>query len=227
MNIGAAHCGFDVTRYQGSHEEAHRELCSELGWVTTSKILLFVGRLEGTEGHYMGRLMTHKNPEFALDIARRCIAKDDRIRFVMVGDGAAKKLEFEARVNRWGLGNKISLLGLRSDVPRLMQGSDLLLFPSLAEGLGMVAVEAQAAGLRVIASDTTPRECVIVPKLVEFCSLNSTASHWADEALRLIRLPGEDSFTANSAVMNSAFSIESSAARLCKLYGRARCSLAE
>ena len=218
-NMGAAHCGFDVTRYQGNYEETHAELCTELGWNKSSKVLLFVGRLEGTEGLHMGRSMTHKNPEFALDIARESIAKDDRIRLVMVGAGEGKRRWFEEKVSTWGLSNKISLLGERSDVPRLMLGSDLLLFPSLAEGLGMVAVEAQAAGLRVIASDTTPRECVVVPDLIAFCSLNATATYWAEQSLRLINAPRPDSHSSNLAVSKSPFSVVNSAGLLLQLYG--------
>ncbi len=218
-NMGAAHCGFDITRYQGDYEDTHTKLCTELGWDKSSKILLFVGRLEGAEGLYRGRLMTHKNPEFALEIARECIAKDERTRLLMVGAGGGKKRAFEESVSTWGLSNKIRLLGERSDVPRLMLGSDLLLFPSLAEGLGMVAVEAQAAGLRVIASDTTPRECVVVPDLIEFCSLSATAAYWAQQSLRLINGPRPDSRSSNSAVSKSAFSIVNSAGLLLQLYG--------
>ncbi len=219
MNMGAAHCGFDVTKYQGDYETTHVALCKELGWNKSSKILLFVGRLEGTEGWHMGRLMTHKNPKFALDIARECIAKDDRIRLVMVGAGQGKRHEFEEKVSTWGLSNKIRLLGQRSDVPRLMVGSDLLLFPSLAEGLGMVAVEAQAAGLPVIASDTTPRECVVVPDLIEFCPLRADSTYWAEQCLRLINGPRPDPLSSNSAVSKSAFSIVNSAGLLLQLYG--------
>jgi glycosyltransferase involved in cell wall biosynthesis len=218
-NVGAAHCGFDLTRYQGDYESTHKELCSELGWDNSSKILLFVGRLEGAQGLHMGRLMTHKNPEFSLDVARECLARDDRVRLVMVGAGEEKKREFEEKVSAWKLNNQIRLLGVRSDVPRLMLGSDLLLFPSLAEGLGMVAVEAQAAGLRVIASDTTPRECVVVPDLIEFCALNATPAYWADRALRLINAPRRDSTSCNAAVSKSAFSIANSADLLLQLYG--------
>ena len=59
-----------------------------------------------------------------------------------------------------------------------MIGSDLLLFPSLAEGLGMAVVEAQAAGLPVLASDTTPREAVINRGTITFCSLQSPVEDW-------------------------------------------------
>jgi glycosyltransferase involved in cell wall biosynthesis len=218
VTLGSAHCGFDVTQYQGDYEAAHAEICRESGWDDSTKVMLFVGRLEGADVVHRGRQMTHKNPAFTLEVAKECIAKDERVRLLMVGAGETKRREFEARVEEWGLDEKIRFLGVRSDVPRLMLGSDLLLFPSLAEGLGMVVVEAQAAGLRVLASDSTPRECVVIPEMIKFKSLTEHPAEWAREALTLINLPRPNPADYNRLVRNSVFSIENSTARLIELY---------
>ncbi len=216
--LGLAHCGFDVNQYQGDYKKAHASVCREFGWPETSKLILFIGRLEADEVVHLGRTMTHKNPAFALDVARECIARDEKVRLVMVGAGDAKRREFEDEVRGWGLEKEIRFAGVRQDVPRLMLGSDLLLFPSLAEGLGMVVVEAQAAGLRVLASDTTPRECVVIPELVDFVSLDASPDQWADRAMDLMSLVRLDTNECGATVRQSAFSIESSAARLLHLY---------
>ena len=219
LRLDAAHCGFDVVPYQGDRTAAHRDLCRELGWPQSSKVILFVGRLEGAEIVYNGRRMTHKNPAFALAVARACIAKDASVHLAMAGSGEQKKKEFETTVREWGIREHVSFLGLRKDVPRLMLGSDLLLFPSLAEGLGMVVVEAQAAGLRVLASDTTPRESVVVPELVEFLELSADPERWAAAALRLLEMEAPSAAQCNSTVRQSPFSIQNSAAQLVDLYG--------
>ena len=132
--------------------------------------------------------------------------------------GGGLIIEFEAKVKAWGMQKSILLIGARSDIPHLMSGANFFLFPSIAEGLGMVAVEAQAAGLRVLASDTVPRECEAIPGMVTFQPLNAGAAAWAKEVLVLMKLPIPDLATCNQAVKNSPFSIENSAAALLKIY---------
>jgi glycosyltransferase involved in cell wall biosynthesis len=208
----AAHCGFDVTRYQGNHAKFHSEVRKEFGWKESARIILFVGRLNSN--------CNQKNPAFALEVAQVCTSKDPDIYMLLVGGGDEVRKQLEAETRSWGLENRIRFAGVRPDVPRLMLGSDLLLFPSVAEGLGMVAVEAQAAGLRVLASDTTPRECVVVPAGVEFLSLGDGAAHWAEAVLRTLDMPRLNRRECNAAVRSSAFSIDSSAATLLSIYQR-------
>ena len=218
VSLGAANCGFDVAEYQGNYDATHAELCREFGWGDSAKIVLFVGRLEAEEISHLGQPMAPKNPAFALDVVRQCMAKDERVRLVMVGEGETKRSEFEAQVREWGLARKVVLTGVRRDVQRIMSGSDLLLFPSMAEGLGMVVVEAQAAGLRVLASDTIPLEAVVNPELVAFAPLSAGAEEWADTVLRCIDLPRLEAQECNELVRHSPFSIENSAGRLLTIY---------
>ena len=83
----------------------------------------------------------------------------------------------------------------------------------------MVAVESQAAGLRVLASDTTPRECAVVPGMVSFKSLRESPSDWAVAAREILSSPAPDPDQARSLVSASPFSIEHSARALLRLYG--------
>lgn len=208
VKLETVHCGFDVERFSGDYHKLHTEICDEFDWDSNTKIVLFVGRLDGAQ----------KNPAFALEVTKICISKDSAVRLLMVGDGADRRLELEGMVETWGLQDSIRFLGLRSDVPRLMAGADLLLFPSVCEGLGMVAVEAQAAGLRVLASDAVPHECEVIPGMVEFKSLALGSAEWAEESLRLVNQSRPDQAMCNQSVRSSAFSIENSAASLLKIY---------
>ncbi len=207
----ALHCGFDLSPFALDATEVRKRVRSEFGWSTDDKILLFVGRLTS---HF-----NQKNPMFALDIARECIAKDPRVKALFVGAGDDARLQIENELVAQGLDRAIRLAGIRFDVPRLMLASDLLLFPSIAEGLGMVAVEAQAAGLRVLASDSTPRECAVVPELVIFVSLAESPARWADRALALLDAPSPDRDASRAAVERSPFSIANSVMALLDAYG--------
>ena len=206
----AAHCGFDVSRYQITKANHPAEVRREFGWSDAARVILFVGRLDSN--------CNQKNPAFALEVAKRCIERDPDIQMLVVGGGDELRRGFEVQARAWGLADRIRFTGIRSDVPRLMLGSDLLLFPSIAEGLGMVAVEAQAAGLKVLASDTTPRECTVVAGAVEFLPLADGASRWAAAVCRILDMPALDKNKCNAAVRASAFSIENSAATLLNIY---------
>lgn len=208
VRLGAVHCGFDVDWFVGDYHKSHREICDEFEWDSNAKIILFVGRLDGAQ----------KNPAFALEVAKNSISKDSSVRMLMVGHGVEGRLELEGCVKTWGLQDSVRFLGLRSDVPRLMAGADLLLFPSVCEGLGMVAVEAQAAGLRVLASDAVPQECQVIPGMVEFKSLALGSVAWAEDLLRFVNQSRPDQAMCNQSVKSSAFSIENSAANLLKIY---------
>jgi glycosyltransferase involved in cell wall biosynthesis len=117
-----------------------------------------------------------------------------------------------------GIGPRVHFLGIRRDVERLMLGADLLLFPSREEGLGMVAVEAQAAGLPVLASTGVPRECVVVPELVRFLDVDEGYARWGAAIGDVLRASRPASHACNDAVTQSPFAIEQSARRLERLY---------
>jgi glycosyltransferase involved in cell wall biosynthesis len=70
-------------------------------------------------------------------------------------------------------------------IPRFMLSAmDCFVFPSRYEGLGLVAVEAQAAGLPCVVSDRVPREAIVDPSLVNVLSLDDSPGVWAESLLR-------------------------------------------
>jgi glycosyltransferase involved in cell wall biosynthesis len=123
----------------------------------------------------------------------------------------------QERISAEGCSGRVAFAGIRGDIDRLMIASDVLIFPSRGEGLGMAAVEAQAAGLPVLASTGVPRECVVVPELVEFRDVADGAAAWGDALLSLMERAGRVT-DANARVAASAFAIEHSASALHRLY---------
>lgn len=110
-------------------------------------------------GH-VGRLHYQKNHTFLLEVFARLHQREPRARLVLVGDGP-NLLTLEAKAVDLGVENEVLFLGQRDDVPRLLQAFDLFAMPSRFEGLGMAAVEAQAAGLTCLLSDAFPKAAAI------------------------------------------------------------------
>ncbi len=135
-------------------------------------------------GH-VGRFHEQKNHGFLAEIAAEIAKREPLMRLLLIGDGPLRST-VEQQIAQLGLSNKVIFAGIRSDVPRLMSGAmDVFVMPSLYEGLPVVAIEAQAAGLPVLVSDTITDELPAVGRMVHRLSLNTPPSVWADMTLRL------------------------------------------
>lgn len=135
-------------------------------------------------GH-VGRFYYQKNHKFVINIFYEVQKMEDNAVLLLVGDTVDDEsffIECKKLVKELKLDEKVKFLGMRSDVPDLMQAMDCFLFPSQFEGLGIVAIEAQTAGLRCYLSDIIPEE-VKITDLVNFISLNESPKTWADKIL--------------------------------------------
>jgi len=211
----ALHCGFKTGRFVGDNAQAKAALCREFGWPDGSSIILMAGRMD--ESPDLGHSRNHKNTGFGLDVAIAIMKNAPDARAIFAGKISPALPVLDARVAAAGLDGRIVFAGIRGDIAQLMRGSDLLLFPSRGEGLGMVAVEAQSAGLPVLASTAVPRECLVIPERVEFHEIEKGPKAWAQAGLRLMRQP-RNAADDNRQVARSAFAIEISAAALADLY---------
>ena len=159
-----------------------------------------------------------KNHDFLMDICSEFLKKDPRSYLLLVGDGPLRPSMEQKAVNL-GLKGKVVFAGVRSDVPDLMKGAmDVFVMPSLYEGLGLVCVEAQAAGLPLIISERIPSEADVVPELVERISLSEPATVWAD---RILKAKGRRLSEGKGAdlVGESPFSISENMRKLESVYG--------
>ena len=102
----------------------------------------------------IGRVCAVKNLSFAVEIVQ---SLPEKYRLVIIGGGETDALK--SRVTDLKLQDRISVLGERNDINDLINGVDILLLPSLSEGLPMVVLEAQANGLKCIISDRVSDEC--------------------------------------------------------------------
>jgi len=214
-DVQVLHCGIDLRRFEAPRQPDRSRLLAEFGWPEDAKVILFAGRLD--RALEFAHPQNHKNSWLALNIARSATERDPSVRLIMAGTGPSHAA-LEDRVRSWGLQDRLRLPGLRQDMPALMRASDVLLFPSAQEGLGMVAVEAQAAGLPVVASTAVPREAVVIPELFRALPLDAPREAWAEAVLAAAGAPRPDPARCRNAVEASDFSIANSARRLEAIY---------
>jgi glycosyltransferase involved in cell wall biosynthesis len=207
-----AYCGFDTGKFTFD-KDAKSQICRELNWTNDVKIALFVGRI-GLQ-HY-DTAANQKNPLFAFNIAIQLVTKYRHWNFIFAGYKGQTGSEMEEQAFQKGLGDRIKFLDVRRDVPKLMSACDVFVFPSLWEGLGMVAVEAQCAGLNVIMSDGVPKEAIVSESLVTVKSLKEAPDSWADSIPAAKEIVGRRRYADE--IKNSPFSIENSVDRLIRLY---------
>lgn len=196
--------GIDLTPFTSPVDKA--EVRRELGIPSVAFVVGHVGRFED-----------QKNHEFFVEVASRYARLVPQSHFLLVGDGPLRPA-IEAKVAGFGLSSRFTFAGVRRDVPRVMKGAmDIFLFPSKYEGLGLVVVEAQAAGLRSLVSDAVPAEADVLSGYVTRKSLSIPAEAWARE-LRTLSSAGAPGMPP--LYFFKSHSIEESAASLMRLYDR-------
>ena len=130
----------------------------------------------------IGRFTYQKNHSFVIDVFNELQKKHTNVVLLLVGkdDEFTPYLEdIKYKILEYGISDKVRFLGMREDVPKLMQAADICLMPSLFEGFGIVAIEAQAASLPTIISDQFPKE-IDVSMYITRLSLDIEVKKWAE-----------------------------------------------
>lgn len=117
----------------------------------------------------VARLVYEKNQHFLLQVFEKVCQRMKNARLLLVGDGEMAGT-VRQQAESLGVADRVILLGNRPDVPKLLQAMDVFCLPSLFEGLGIVLIEAQSAGLKCLASDGVPQEAKVTENL-EFLPL--------------------------------------------------------
>lgn len=178
------------------------------GWSSVTPIILHVGRL-----------IEQKNHLGILSVFELVLEQIPTAKLLLVGEGPLRS-EIEDAIAQRGLASSVLLLGLRDDVPSLMSKSDVFLFPSIYEGFGLVALEANAACLPVVGSR--------IPGLVEAVRDGETAllhdvKDIAGIAQSLVKLIRDRAYNqqlgdAGQTLVKNQYSTEKSANRLLEIY---------
>lgn len=164
-------------------------------------------------GH-VGRFTKQKNHRFLLEIFAQLHCRHPDSILVLAGVGELQE-DARRKADELHLMDSVRFLGFRSDVADLLQAMDVFLMPSLFEGFPVTGVEAQAAGLPCVFSDTMTREAKILDA-VEYLPLDMPASQWADAAARLAK--GLDRQQACRILMAKGYDVHIMAEKLLEVY---------
>lgn len=136
--IEVVRSGLDLSAFEAVTQRD--ELRSELG-VTIGQHLIV----------YMGRLRPVKGVEYGIRAFALALKQHPNIRMALAGEGDQSEY-LQSLSRELGVGEYVSFLGVRNDVPELLTAADSILMPSLNEGFPRTAIEAMAAGKPVIAT---------------------------------------------------------------------------
>lgn len=154
--------GIDIDFYrEGIHIEKKRK---KLGFTKKYHILT------------VGRIIPQKNPIFIAETISELCKKRSDVDFVWISDGPLKNAcirFFEAA----GVLDRIHFLGFRTDVADIMKCCNLFYMPSVFEGLPLVLVESQAAGLPCLVSENITKQANC--GAVQYLSLERPIEDWA------------------------------------------------
>ena len=129
-----------------------------------------------------------KNHRTFVDIAKKVAEKRENVYFLLVGDGELRAT-IESEVMRRGMGDRFVFAGIRHDIPRVLAAMDVFLMPSLHEGFATVVVEAQAAGVPVVASDLSSIREALCAEMQELCCGPRDADGMACQIISLLNAP--------------------------------------
>lgn len=198
--------GIDTARFAFS-KKARESVRQQYGY-TESDIII---------GH-VGLFNEVKNQSFIVEILSKL---DGRYKLMLVGGGRLRQM-VEEKVAAMGLTDRVTFVGVTDRVPDYLSACDLIVMPSLYEGLPLALVEQQTNGLQCIVSDNITREADKTGNLI-FLPLSAGAQYWAD-AVQALQLPDdreEACRVATEKIKACGYDIRTEAAKMLAYYKRA------
>ena len=179
------------------------EFCND-GWINVLQV---------------GRFTPVKNQLFTAEIAKELKTRGRKIRILCAGNvGGYYDEAVEDKIREYRLEDRMVLLGIRKDIDSLMRKSSAFLLPSLYEGMPLVMIEAQAAGLPCVSADTYSHEVDFGIGSVKWLSLDRGAEAWADELEKAVNRPRADKTEVERAIQEKGFDSRQFTQKICALY---------
>lgn len=197
--------GIDVNRFVFS-ESSRNNIRKGLG-LQNNKLLGHIG-----EFNYI------KNQEFLLDMLVELLKNDLTSHLLLIGTGEMQENCME-KARSLGIENNVTFLGTTNEVEKYLSACDLIVMPSLFEGVPLTLIEAQANGLHCIISDTISHE-VDKTGNVDYVSIDNGVGDWVKKILSLES--DEDRISVSKraieGIIDSGYSIHQESAKLVERY---------
>lgn len=164
-------------------------------------------------GH-VGRFCTQKNHKYLVDVFEEIHKRRENAILLLVGKGELLE-EVKFYVTEKGLSEYVQFLGVRNDVNKLYNAMDVFVFPSIFEGLGIVAIEAQESRLMTFCSDVVPKEANVT-SYYKAISLQESPEIWADKICKYA--DGYEKRDVTEIIRNAGYDIRKSTLILQRFY---------
>lgn len=161
-------------------------------------------------GH-IGNFIPVKNHAFLIEIYKEIKKKKSNTALILIGKVNEGQIQ---KMTKGSLPSDIKFLGLRNDIPEILQAVDVFILPSTNEGLPLSLIEAQASGLKIVTSDAVTQELDITG-LIKFTSLKQSPKYWAKSILN--QFPYDRKNTENK-IIEGNYDIVSNALSLQEFY---------
>ncbi len=166
---------------------------------------------------HVGRMVPEKNHDFLLHVFRQVYEREPRSRLWLVGDGPSRR-SIERLASTLGISRAVHFWGAIDDIPSVLAGADVFVFPSLSEGLGLAAIEAQIAGVPVLMAEHLPAELDLFPSACRRLAIDLPIQHWVNSLLELKEIATVPLNVRREVLATSPYSIENNIERLKHIY---------
>lgn len=166
---------------------------------------------------HVGRLVPEKNHSFLFRVLKGLTQTEPNAQLWLVGDGPLRPV-LEAEAAACGISDRVHFWGARNDIADLLSSADVFVFPSFSEGLGLAAIEAQAAGLPVVLASHLPTEIDVFPTRCIRLALDLPIEQWVISILNSRDLAPLALTQRLARLERSEFSIHSNVRSLSEVY---------
>ena len=167
----------------------------------------------------VGRFTEVKNQLFSVEIANEFKKMNKKIRILCAGNnGNDYEQQVKNKIKEYGVSEYIQLLGVRKDIAAIMAQCKAFLLPSLYEGMPLVLLEAQTAGLNCVVADTFSHEADFGIGLIKWLSLECDSKEWAEKISEATISECADNTVIMNAIKKYGFDSKSFCEKICMIY---------